>query len=86
MLTEISTSGDQKVRRIPQSSSDDDTLLTSVQTRARVGGVSTMCIWRWLRDDRVNFPKPIQINKRNYWRLGDLRRWQAERSEQKAAA
>jgi predicted DNA-binding transcriptional regulator AlpA len=58
---------------------DDDSLLTSNQTRARIGGVSHMCIWRWIRDERVQFPQPIQINRRNYWRLGDLRRWQAER-------
>lgn len=63
---------------------DDDTLLTSNQTRARVGNVSNMCIWRWMRDERVLFPQPIQINRRNYWRLGDLRRWQAART-QKAA-
>jgi predicted DNA-binding transcriptional regulator AlpA len=63
---------------------DDDTLLTSNQTRARVGNVSHMCIWRWRRDERVQFPQPIQINRRNYWRLGDLRRWQATRT-QKAA-
>ncbi len=63
---------------------DDDTLLTSNQTRARIGNVSHMCIWRWIRDERVQFPQPIQINRRNYWRLGDLRRWQAART-QKAA-
>ena len=65
---------------------DDDILLTSNQTCARVGGVSHMCLWRWQRDERVNFPQPIQINRRNYWRLGDLRRWQAERASQKVAA
>jgi predicted DNA-binding transcriptional regulator AlpA len=59
---------------------DDDILLTSAQTRARVGGVSAMCIWRWVRDSRVQFPIPVKINARNYWRLGDLRRWQAERA------
>jgi predicted DNA-binding transcriptional regulator AlpA len=68
-------------RRSPQSPRapplDDDTLLTSHQTRARVGNVSTMCLWRWMRDDRVRFPPPIKINTRNYWRLGDLRAWQA---------
>ena len=58
---------------------DDDTLLTRAAWRARVGGVSQMCIWRWLRDSRVQFPQPVTINRRNYWRLGDLRRWQAER-------
>jgi hypothetical protein len=62
----------------------DDTLLTSNQIRARVGAVSIMCIWRWMRDERVKFPHPIKINNRNYWRLGDLRRWQEERSRKVA--
>ena len=65
---------------------DDDALLTSRQTRARCGGVSTMCIWRWMRDERVQFPRPVKINGRNYWRLGDLRRWQAEQTTKQAAA
>jgi len=26
------------------------------------------------------FPEPTKINGRNYWRLGDLRRWQAEQT------
>jgi hypothetical protein len=69
----------------PAGPVDEDTLLTSNQTRARFGNVNHMCLWRWMRDERVRFPHPIQINRRNYWRLGDLLRWQAERS-QKAAA
>ncbi len=63
----------------PELVLDDDVLLTAAQTRGRVGGVSAMCIWRWMRDPRVQFPTPLKINGRNYWRLGDLRRWQAER-------
>jgi predicted DNA-binding transcriptional regulator AlpA len=78
-----STVGAPAPRKAPQSprasplALDDDTLLTSTQARARVGGVSTMCIWRWMRDPRVQFPPPLKINSRNYWRLGDLRQWQA---------
>lgn len=68
-----------KSRKASQAPVDDDTLLTSAQARARVGGVTAMCIWRWMRDPRVVFPPSIKINSRNYWRLGDLRRWQAER-------
>jgi len=64
---------------------DDDILLTSAQVRARVGGVSNMCIWRWMRDERVQFPHPVKMNQRNYWRLGDLRRWQAQRMTKAAA-
>lgn len=70
----------------PQSVLDDDALLTAAQTRARIGGVSAMCIWRWMRDERVQFPAPIKINNRNYWRLGDLRRWQATQAAKQAAA
>ena len=78
----------QRERREPQSAIgpplDDDILLTAAQTRARVGGVSAMCVWRWMRDPRVQFPQPIKINARNYWRIGDLRRWQAERASKSA--
>jgi predicted DNA-binding transcriptional regulator AlpA len=42
-----------------------------------------MCIWRWMRDTRVRFPKPVKINSRNYWRLGELRRWQAEHAPER---
>jgi predicted DNA-binding transcriptional regulator AlpA len=38
-----------------------------------------------MRDERVQFPKPMQMNRRNYWRLGDLRQWQADRSNKVAA-
>ncbi len=55
---------------------DDDALLNSAQTKARCGNVTDMCIWRWMRDPRVQFPQPVKINKRNYWKLGDLRAWQ----------
>ena len=66
--------------------SDDDTLLNSAQARAKVGGVTDMTLWRWMRDDRVKFPIPIKLNRINYWRQGDVRRWLAERQAQKAVA
>ncbi len=46
---------------------DDDTLLDSAAARATCGNVSTMCIWRWQRDPRVQFPAPdVVINSRRY--------------------
>jgi predicted DNA-binding transcriptional regulator AlpA len=60
---------------------DDETLLTSKQVCARFGGVTVMSLWRWMNDDETGFPKPIKINSRNYWRLGDLRHWQASRPQ-----
>ena len=58
---------------------DDDTLLSITQVRERCAGVTRVCISRWRRDPRVRFPAPVKINGRNYWRLGDVRRWQADR-------
>jgi predicted DNA-binding transcriptional regulator AlpA len=70
------------------TATDDDTLLTSAQVRGRIGGVSTMCIWRWLRDPKVQFPQPVRIGgkARNYWRLGDIRDWQMRQTKQRRAA
>lgn len=64
---------------------DDEALLNSAQTKARCGNVSDMCIWRWMRDKRVAFPQPMKINRRNYWRLADLRAWQARHATKTAA-
>jgi hypothetical protein len=56
----------------------DDVLLDSAQTRASVGGKSNMCLWRWQRNPKVNFPAPdLVINKRRYWYAGTIRRWKA---------
>jgi predicted DNA-binding transcriptional regulator AlpA len=74
-----------EMRRASMPALDDEALLNSAQVKARCGNVSDMCIWRWLRDERVAFPQPIQINRRNYWRLGDLRAWQAKHTNKVAA-
>jgi predicted DNA-binding transcriptional regulator AlpA len=42
-------------------------LLNSRQVKERYGNVSDQTIWRWLRDERLGFPKPEQIRRRNYW-------------------
>lgn len=57
-----------------------DIRLTSKQVRARYGDVSDMCLWRWLRSKDLNFPKPLEINRRRYWKLADLEAWEAERT------
>jgi hypothetical protein len=62
-----------------------DVLLNSKQTRARVGGVTTMSLWRWQRDPRVMFPPPdVIINNRNYWLDSTVRRFNAARVERTA--
>lgn len=59
--------------------STDDQFLPQpkVQKRYGVGGMS---IWRWVNDEDLEFPKPIQIGKRNYFKLSDLEAWERKRA------
>lgn len=40
--------------------------------------VSKMSLWRWQRDEKVGFPKPIRIRNRNYYLESDIARFQAD--------
>jgi predicted DNA-binding transcriptional regulator AlpA len=58
---------------------DDEVLLTAQQVRERLGGISSMTLWRWLGSDTVRFPQPtMRVNKRRFWSAGSIRRWLAE--------
>jgi predicted DNA-binding transcriptional regulator AlpA len=58
---------------------DDRVFLPASQVWGRYG-VSEMSINRWLRNPKLNFPKPIYIGRFRYWRLSDLTRWERERA------
>ena len=62
-----------------------DVMLTAKQVRTRYGGVSDMALWRWLRDERLAFPRPIVINSRRYWKLSDLAQWEITQASRKVA-
>lgn len=49
-----------------------DRLLPAHEMKTRVGGVSDMTIWRWLRKPGLDFPRPVNINGRNYWPEAEL--------------
>ena len=57
-----------------------EVLLTSKQVRHGYGGVSGMTIWRWTHDDALGFPKPVKVNKRNFWIRGELDAFDAKRT------
>jgi hypothetical protein len=50
----------------------NDIFLTGPQVKARYGNVSDMAIHRWLNHATMNFPRPIYIGERKYWRLSAL--------------
>ncbi len=62
-----------------------DVMVTAKQVYARYGGISEMTLWRWLRDERMNFPQPMMINGRRYWKLSDLQAWEIARASREAA-
>jgi len=50
---------------------DSGEWLTGPQVQ-RYFNVTSMTIWRWMRDERLAFPAPTKIRQRNYWRLADI--------------
>ena len=58
--------------------------ITAATVRELCGGVSDMTLWRWLDNPAMNFPKPIRIGARRYWREAEVAAWLDSR-ETKAA-
>lgn len=57
------------------STDDPNVLIPTAQVRARYGNVSHMWVERRLKDD-PDFPRPLYIAKRRFWRLGELAAWE----------
>lgn len=45
--------------------------LTGPELRQRFS-ISPMGLHRWLNDERLQFPPPVKIRERLFWRLGDI--------------
>lgn len=54
-----------------------DVFLTARDMRRRYGNVSDMWLYRREHDGSLNFPKPIRISGRRFWRLSDVLRWES---------
>jgi predicted DNA-binding transcriptional regulator AlpA len=64
---------------------DQQTYLPSAAVRARYG-VSDMSLWRWLHDETLGFPAPVRIQRRRYWKLDELKAWEATRKQAKSGS
>jgi len=53
--------------------------------RALCGDVSDMTIWRWLNDPAMDFPKPVYIGNRRFWREAEIIEWLDGQTERGAA-
>lgn len=56
-------------------------MMTSRQVRELCGGVSDMSLFRWARDERAGFPRPVYFNRRRYWIAAEIEAWWASRSK-----
>jgi len=45
--------------------------LTGPMVRKRYG-VTAQTLIKWTRDERLGFPKPLSIRRRNFWLLAEL--------------
>lgn len=50
-----------------------------------LGGVSDMTLHRWLHREDLDFPKPIYIGRRRYWRESEVLAWLDAQAEKGAA-
>ncbi len=48
----------------------------SLSVVAKRYGVHPRTIERWTEDDTLQFPKPLYIRRRRYFRAGDLAAWE----------
>ena len=54
---------------------DAPRLISASDVRKMIGNVSDMTIWRWLKDEKLSFPKPIYVQRRRFWRESELLSW-----------
>ena len=63
------------------SESDDEAMIGSQKATARYNHKCRLTLYRWMRDEKLNFPQPVKINRRWYWKLGELRAWERSRAK-----
>jgi len=59
-------------------------LISSNTVREMLADISIVTLRRWSTNKNyssLNFPKPIKIATRNYWRLSDIENWVDEQQK-----
>lgn len=63
----------------------DKKFISAPQMRILCGEISQMTEWRWQRDPDLDFPKPVKIRNRVYYREAEILAW-LDRQAEKAGA
>lgn len=59
--------------------------ISAATVRQLCGGISDMTLWRWENSADLNFPKPVYIARRRYWRETEILAWLDAREVRGAA-
>ena len=54
--------------------------ITASAVRELCGEISDMTLWRWLHDEDMDFPSPIYIGRRRYWKESEIVSWLEDRA------
>ena len=49
--------------------------IQAAAVRQMCGDISDMTLWRWLDNPELNFPRPIYIGRRRFWREAEIIAW-----------
>jgi hypothetical protein len=63
---------------------DDGSLVPSRKVQRRYDIVDRT-LDRWVLNPTLGFPQPVIINRRRYWRVGELAAWERSRAKGDAA-
>lgn len=66
---------------LDQTTQNPHRVINAIEVRALCGGISAMSLWRWLNDDRLDFPRPRTVRRRRYWREVEVLDWLEARAE-----
>lgn len=55
---------------------DSTTFIGSPKVRNRYDDISDVTLESWIRDPAIDFPAPLTVNGRRYWRVSDLEAWE----------
>ena len=59
--------------------------IQAASVRQMCGGISDMTLWRWLDNPEMDFPRPIYIGRRRFWRESDVIQWLNAQADPTAA-
>ena len=54
--------------------------------RTRYGNISEMTLWRWERNEKLGFPRAVDICGRKYYDLAEIEAWERKRAAATAPA